>query len=47
MIGQFEMAFTLIKTEIIQLCKKDFDEQLRRLTSIKGISDTIATALMG
>lgn len=46
MIGQFETAIAQMKTEIIQLCKKDFDEQLRRLTSIKGISDTIATALI-
>ncbi len=46
MIGQFETAIAQMKQEIIQLCKKDFDEQLRRLTSIKGISDTIATALI-
>lgn len=46
MIGHFENAIAQIKGEINQLCKEDFEEQLRRLTSIKGISDTIATALI-
>ena len=31
---------------MIQVCKEDFTEQYQRFTSIKGISDTIATALI-
>lgn len=46
MISHFESAINQLKGEMIQVCKEDFTQQHQRLTSIKGISDTIATALI-
>lgn len=46
MLAHFERAITQLATEINQLCEDDFQDQLKRLTSIKGISTTIASALI-
>ena len=46
MIGHFQTAISQLKSEITQVCQDDFTEQYQRLTSIKGISHTIATALI-
>ncbi|GAB3963439.1 IS110 family transposase [Spirosoma harenae] len=46
MISHFQLAITKLKGEINQVCLDDFAEQYQRLTSIKGISHTIATALI-
>lgn len=46
MIIHFQTAIAQLKAEITQVCQADFADQLKRLTSIKGISHTIATALI-
>lgn len=46
MIAHFQDAIAQLKAEINQVCQADFADQLKRLTSIKGISHTIATALI-
>ena len=46
MITHFQTAIAQLKAEITQVCQQDFTDQLKRLTSIKGISHTIATALI-
>jgi len=46
MIIHFQTAIAQLKAEITQVCQQDFADQLKRLTSIKGISHTIATALI-
>ena len=45
-ITHFEHAIQQLPEEIYQVCRLDFDEQYRRLTSIKGISQAVATALI-
>lgn len=39
-------AIEQLNGEISQLCQTDFEQQFKRLTSIKGISSTIASALI-
>ncbi|MFD2934352.1 hypothetical protein [Spirosoma flavum] len=46
MIAHFQSAIAQLKMEINQVCQQDFADQYQRLTSIKGISRTIATALI-
>jgi transposase len=46
MIAHFQPAIAQLKAEINQVCQADFAEQYKRLQSIKGISHTIATALI-
>lgn len=46
MITHFETAIAQLVAEINQLCETDFNDQFKRLTSIKGISTTIASALI-
>ncbi|GAB2521600.1 transposase [Spirosoma aerophilum] len=46
MISHFQTAIVKLKGEITQVCQDDFAAQYKRLTSIKGISHTIATALI-
>jgi transposase len=46
MITHFQTAIAQLKAEINQVCQADFADQYKRLRSIKGISDAIATALI-
>ncbi|GAB3556139.1 IS110 family RNA-guided transposase [Spirosoma fluminis] len=46
MIAHFQAAIAQLKTEINQVCQADFADQYKRLRSIKGISDAVATALI-
>ncbi|GAB2521857.1 IS110 family transposase [Spirosoma aerophilum] len=46
MIAHFQTAITQLKAEINQVCQADFTDQYKRLRSIKGISDAVATALI-
>ncbi|RYF74509.1 MAG: IS110 family transposase [Cytophagaceae bacterium] len=46
MLAHFQEAITLLTGEIQQLTEQHFPSQIRRLTSIAGISTTIATALI-
>jgi transposase len=46
LISHFQTAIAEVTTEIEQLTTQHFPDQLRRLTSIQGISTTIATALI-
>jgi len=46
MIAHFQAAIAQLKAEINQVCQADFADQLKRLTSIKGISHAVATALI-
>jgi transposase len=46
MIAHFQSAIAQLKAEINQVCQQDFADQYKRLTSVKGISHTIATALI-
>ncbi len=46
LLTHFQTAIAEVTTEIEQLTKQHFPDQLRRLTSIQGISTTIATALI-
>ncbi len=46
MIAHFQAAIAQLKAEINQLCQADFADQYKRLRSIKGISDAVATALI-
>jgi len=45
-LSHFQTAIVEVTAEIEQLTKQHFPDQLRRLTSIQGISTTIATALI-
>jgi transposase len=46
MLAHFETAITQLSGEINQLCQDDFNDQFKRLTSIKGISTVTASALI-
>ena len=46
MLAHFQTAIAQLAGEINQLCEDDFTDQFKRLTSIKGISSTIASALI-
>lgn len=46
MLAHFQMAINTLIIEIQQLAEQHFPSQIRRLTSIAGISTTIATALI-
>jgi transposase len=46
MLAHFQVAITTLTAEIQQLTEQHFPSQIRRLTSIAGISTTIATALI-
>jgi transposase len=46
MLAHFQAAITTLTAEIQQLTEQHFPTQIRRLTSIAGISTTIATALI-
>lgn len=46
MIDRFEAAIASLQQEVCQICQDDFKEQYNRLTSIKGISHKVATALI-
>ncbi|RYF73560.1 MAG: hypothetical protein EOO39_10205 [Cytophagaceae bacterium] len=46
MIAYFQAAIAQLKAEINQVCQADFAQQYKRLRSIKGISDAVATALI-
>ncbi|WP_229370353.1 transposase [Fibrivirga algicola] len=46
MLAHFQEAITLLMGEIQQLTEQHFPSQIHRLTSIVGISTTIATALI-
>jgi transposase len=46
LLTHFQTAIAEVTREIEQLTKQHFPDQLRRLTSIQGISTTIATALI-
>jgi transposase len=46
MIAHFQAAIAQLKAEINQVCQQDFADQYKRLTSIKGISHQVATALI-
>jgi transposase len=46
MIDAFEAAISGLHQEVCQICQDDFKEQYDRLTSIKGISHKVATALI-
>lgn len=46
MLAHFQAAINVLTDEIQALTKQHFPDQLRRLTSIVGISTTIATALI-
>ena len=46
MIDAFETAISGLHQEICQICQDDFKVQYDRLTSIKGISHKVATALI-
>ncbi|GAB4043436.1 IS110 family transposase [Spirosoma jeollabukense] len=46
MIANFQAAIAQLKAEINQVCQADFAHQYKRLTSIKGISQAVATALI-
>ena len=46
MLDAFEIAISSLHQEICQICQDDFKVQYDRLTSIKGISHKVATALI-
>ncbi|WP_460906184.1 transposase [Spirosoma areae] len=46
MLTHLDKAIDQLSGEISQLCQTDFEQQFKRLTSIKGISSTIAWALI-
>jgi len=46
MIQAFEVAIVDLQQEVCQICQEDFKVQYDRLTSIKGISHKVATALI-
>lgn len=46
MLTHFQTASNVLTDEIQALTKQHFPDQLRRLTSIVGISTTVATALI-
>ena len=45
-LAHLDKAIEQLNQEISQLCQTDFEQQFKRLTSIKGISSTIASALI-
>lgn len=46
MIEAFDTAMASLHQEVCQICQEDFKVQYDRLTSIKGISHKVATALI-
>lgn len=45
-LSHLDKAIDQLSEEISQICQTDFEQQFKRLTSIKGISSTIASALI-